>query len=125
MPGGEAVGVDIQPKMIERLRMNAARAGITNLTAILGDATACPVPEATFDLVFMCTALGEIPVRAAALAECHRALKPGGRFSVTEIALDPHYQSRSTVRRLADEAGFRFVAIEGGWWFYTANFLRP
>jgi ubiquinone/menaquinone biosynthesis C-methylase UbiE len=125
MPGGEVVGIDIQPKMIERLRRNAARAGVTNLTVILGDATQPHVPEATFDLAFLCTTLGEIPDRTAALAQCHRALKPGGLLSITEVILDPHYQSRSTVRRLAEEAGFQFVSTEGGWWFYTASFMRP
>src|ERR1700732_3671435 len=38
LPGGEAVGIDIQPGMIERLKLKAAKVGMTNLTAILGDA---------------------------------------------------------------------------------------
>jgi ubiquinone/menaquinone biosynthesis C-methylase UbiE len=125
LPGGEVIGIDIQPKMVERLRRNAEKAGVTNLTVILGDATQPHVPEESFDLVFLCTALGEIPDRTAALAQCHRALKPGGRLSITELILDPHYQSRSTVQRLAEGAGFRFESIEGGWWFYTASFIKP
>jgi ubiquinone/menaquinone biosynthesis C-methylase UbiE len=124
MPGGEVVGIDIQPKMIERLEATAKATGITNLSTILGDATQCLVPEATFDLVFLCTVLGEIPDRAAALTQCYRALKSGGRLSITEIVLDPHYQSRSTVRRFAETAGFQFDSIQGGWWFYTANFIK-
>lgn len=125
LPGGEVVGIDIQPKMIERLEKNAARAGVTNLTVIPGDATRPHVPESSFDLVFLCTTLGEIPDRAAALAQSFRALRSGGRLSVTELIPDPHYQSRSTVRRHAEAAGFRFVSIEGGWWFYTATFVKP
>jgi len=125
LPGGEVVGIDIQPKMIERLRRNAEKAGVTNLTVILGDATQPHVPEATFDVAFMCTTLGEIPDRSAVLAQCLRALKPGGRLSITEVILDLHYQSRSTVRRLAEGAGLHFESIEGGWWFYTANFAKP
>src|SRR5262249_42727945 len=85
LPGGLAVGIDIQPGMIERLKVRAERAGVTNLQAILGDATGPHVPEASFDLAFLCTALGEIPDRAAALGQCHRALKPGGVLAVTEI----------------------------------------
>ena len=123
-PGGEVVGIDIQPKMVERLRRNVGKAGVTDATVILGDATQPHVPEATFDLAFLCTALGEIPDRSAALTHCYRALKPGGRLSVTELMLDPHYQSRSTVRRLAEGAGFRLVSIQGRWWRYTANFVR-
>jgi ubiquinone/menaquinone biosynthesis C-methylase UbiE len=125
MPGGEAVGIDIQPKMIERLRARAAAAGVSNLTAIVGDATHAHVPEKTFDLAFLCEALGEIPDRAAALAQCHRAVKPGGRLAITELAGDPHYQRQSTVRRLAEAAGFRFKSARGRWWLYTAEFVKP
>ena len=125
LPGGEAVGIDVQPGMIERLKFRANQAGITNLTAILGDATQLLVPEGSFDLVFVCTALGEIPDRAAALGQCYRALKAGGILSVTEKFPDPHYQARSTVKRLAEEAGFVFQSTQGGRWFYTANFMKP
>ena len=125
LPGGEAVGIDIQPGMIEWLKVRADRAGVTNLQAILGDATRPHVPEASFDLVFLCTALGEIPDRAAALAQCYRALKPGGILSVSEIFGDPHYQRRSVVQRLAEAAGFRLQSIQGGWWMFTANFVKP
>jgi SAM-dependent methyltransferase len=124
-PAGEAVGIDIQRGMIERLKSNAARANVTNLTAIVGDATQPHVPDASFDLVFLCTVLGEVPDRGAALTQAFRALKPGGTLSVTEMIGDPHYQSRSTVQRLAEEAGFRPQSIQGHWWFYTANFLKP
>jgi ubiquinone/menaquinone biosynthesis C-methylase UbiE len=125
LPGGEAVGIDIQPKMIERLKARAAAAGVSNLVAILGDATHAHVPAGTFDLAFLCTALGEVPDRAAVLAQCHRALKPGGVLSITELAGDPHYQWRGTVRRLAEAAGFRFKSVQGSWLRYTAEFVKP
>ncbi len=124
-PGGEAVGIDIQPGMIDRLKKQAGEAGIKNLTAILGDATQPHVEEASFDLVFLVTTLGEIPDRAAALRESYRALKPGGVLSVTELFGDPHYESPSTVQRLAAQAGFQQSSIQGRWWFYTANFRKP
>ncbi len=124
-PGGEAWGIDIQPGMIRQLEQRAKEAGITNLTAVLGDATQPHVEEASFDLVFLVTTLGEIPDRSAALVQSFKALRPGGRLSITEIFGDPHYQSRSTVRRLAEEVGFRFEQINGGWWFYTAKFSKP
>ena len=124
LPGGEAVGIDIQPKMIERLKRRAHAEGVTNLATIVGDATNPLVPEASCDIVFLCTALGEIPNRNAALAQCYRALKPKGVLSISEMFGDPHYQTRSVVRRLAGEAGFRFQSVEGGWWLYTANFVK-
>jgi SAM-dependent methyltransferase len=125
LPGGEAVGIEIQPAMIERLERRADQAGVTNLKVILGDATQSHVPESSFDLVFMCTVLGEIPDRAAALTRCYRALKPRGILSITEMFGDPHYQRQSVVRRLAEDAGFRLESVRGGWWLFTADFVKP
>jgi SAM-dependent methyltransferase len=124
-PGGEAVGIDIQPGMIDRLKACAEREGVTNLTTIVGDATRPHVPESSFDVVFLCTVVGEIPDRAAALKQCYRALKPGGILSITEMIGDPHYQSRSTLRRLAEPEGFQLQSIHGNWWMFTANFMKP
>jgi ubiquinone/menaquinone biosynthesis C-methylase UbiE len=125
LPGGEAVGIDIQAGMLERLKRRAEKANVANLTAILGDATQPHVAEGSFDLVYLCTVLGEVPDRPAVLKQAFRALKPGGLLSITEMFGDPHYQSRSTVQRLAEEAGFQLHSIEGKVWFFTANFTKP
>lgn len=124
LPGGEVVGLDIQPGMIERLKARATRAGVSNLTTILGDATRSHFPPEGFDVAYFCTVLGEIPDREAALRQCHAALKPGGLLSITEIFPDPHYQSRATVQRLAEAAGFRLKETRGPWYFFTANFVK-
>lgn len=125
LPGGEVVGIDIQPGMVERLKERAKAANISNLTAILGDATQPIVPEASFDVAFLVTTLGEIPDRAAALAQCFRALKSRGILSISEMLPDPHYQSKATVKRLAEEAGFQLQSVEGGMWLFTASFVKP
>jgi ubiquinone/menaquinone biosynthesis C-methylase UbiE len=125
LPSGEAVGIDIQPPMFERLKRRADAAGIINLKAILGDASQAQVPEASFDIVFLCAAPGEIPDRTAPPAQCYRALKREGLLAITEMFGDPHYQPRSVVKRLAEEAGFRFQFIQDGWWLFTAQFIKP
>jgi ubiquinone/menaquinone biosynthesis C-methylase UbiE len=125
MPGGEVIGIDMQQGMLDRLTRNAREKGVTNLTTICGDATTPHVPAASCDIVMLCEVLGEIPDRAAALAQCFRALKPGGVLSVTELLGDPHYQFRSKLKRMAAQAGFRLKSIDGGWWIYTASFIKP
>lgn len=125
LPGGEVVGIDIQPGMIERLKIRAKSANVKNLTAILGDATQPVVAEGSFDVSIIVTTLGEIPDRSAVLEQCFRALNPGGVLSTTEMLHDPHYQSRATVKRLAEEAGFRLQSVQGGAWLFTANFVKP
>jgi|688.fasta_scaffold120024_3 ubiquinone/menaquinone biosynthesis C-methylase UbiE len=125
LPHGEVVGIDIQPGMIERLKERASRHNVINLTAIEGDATQPFEFEASFDLVFLVTTLGEIPDRAAAISQCFRVLKPGGILSISEMLPDPHYQSQATVKRLAEAVGFKLQSIQGGVCLFTANFVKP
>lgn len=125
LPGGRAIGVDVQPKMIERLTARAKAAGVSNLTAQVGNATRLELADGTFDLVYMCTVLGEVPDRAAAMAECARVLKPGGTLAITEIIGDPHYQSRSRVKQLAEAAGLILHSEKGNWRIYTALYQKP
>lgn len=125
LPNGDAVGIDIQSGMIEHLKARAKQDADGNLTAILGDGTQPHVPEVSFDVAILCTVLGEIPDRAAVLSQCYRALKSGGTLSITEMFGDPHYQSRSTVLRLAENAGFHLQAVLGHWWLFTATFIKP
>jgi cyanophycinase-like exopeptidase len=72
----------------------------------------------------MVTVLGEIPDRQAALQEVTDALKPGGLLSVTEVVVDPHFQTRGAVRRLAATAGLREVAFFGNRLGFTLNFEK-
>ena len=123
LPLGEAVGVDIQPGMIDRLRERSARAGLTNVVAIVGDASIA-APPGHFDIVILAHVLGEIPDRDAALAGCFRALTPGGIVSISEIALDPHFVSQRDVETLAKRAGFHHRETLGSWVSFTANFER-
>ena len=110
--------------MLEKLQTRAARQGVSNLTLVLGDATEPHFNPGTIDLVYLCTALGEIPDRLATLEQSYEVLRSDGRLSITEMFQDPHYQSRSTVRQLAEAAGFRLETAIGPWYFYTANFVK-
>jgi len=124
LPGGEVFGLDIQPGMLSRLQARAERAGLSNLTMVLGDASRSNFPPGSFDIIYMVTVLGEIPDKQAALRECWAALRPGGRLSITEILPDPHYQLAGKVRQLAEAAGFQFEASCGPLYFRTQNFTR-
>lgn len=123
-PHGEAVGVDIQPGMIAQLKTRAAAAGVTNLVGMVADATTM-APPGEFDTVVIALALGEIPDREATLRRCLHVLKPGGVLSITEMVPDPHFVPQRTVRRLAEQAGFRHQSTQGSWLSFTANFEKP
>jgi ubiquinone/menaquinone biosynthesis C-methylase UbiE len=102
-----------------------ANTKITNITLELGDITTEQVlPVSSFDRAWLVTVLGEIPDRTAALANLFRVLKPGGTLSITEIFVDPHYQHRSLVIRLARMAGFEPTEYWGSWLAFTQNFIK-
>ena len=121
-PGGEVVAIDVQQGMLDRAKQRADAANVRNirfLQAHVGEG-ALDVPPA--DRAILVTVLGEIPNREAALRAIFAALKPGGFLSITEIAFDPHFQTRATATRLALAAGFREKAFYGNRIAYTLHF---
>jgi ubiquinone/menaquinone biosynthesis C-methylase UbiE len=124
LPGGRAIGVELQQDMIDKLQQKLKRDDPGNLELIRADAARAVLPGESADVVYLCTVLGEIPDRRAALKHCYSALRPGGRLSITEIIGDPHYQTVAKVRELAFDAGFEFEDITSSWRMYTANFRR-
>ena len=124
-PTGQVLAVDLQPAMLERLQARLEAQSIRNVRTQRAALGAGTLPRDSFDRAFLVTVLGEIPDRLSALREILTALKPGGILSLTEVFPDPHYQSRRTVRRLAEAAGFRVVEVLGSWRAFTANLARP
>jgi SAM-dependent methyltransferase len=72
LPDGAWVGLDNSPTMLE-----LAPAG-----GVLGEATALPFPDESFDGVAILYVLYHLPDPRLALAEAHRVMRPGGLISV-------------------------------------------
>ena len=125
-PQGRVLAVDVQQKMLDTVRARAQAANLENVSlqkVALGEGDFHE--QNAFDRAFLTTVLGEIPNQLPALREIHAALKPGGILSVSEIMLDPHYQSPSRARGLAEQAGFRFDRQFGNAFKLTAHFVKP
>lgn len=123
---GKVVALDIQPEMLHKLQMRAAQESLTNIQTKMGAIGCGEFKEQNlFDRAFLTTVLGEIPKRENALQEIYAALKPGGILSVTEVLIDPHYQSRATVQRLAKQAGFRVQQEWGNVLNFTMHLAKP
>lgn len=86
-PEGRVLGVDMVPAMVERARAAAARLGATNVEFRLGEIEQLPVDDASVDVVISNCVLNLVPDKARAFAEIRRVLRPGGRFSVSDIVL--------------------------------------
>ena len=124
-PRGRVVALDIQMKMLDKMKKRAEASGLTNIETVLGGIGQGVLKCDSFDLAFLVTVLGEVPDREAALGEIYTALKPGGIVSITEAIPDPHYQSRDSVYSLAQAAGFRPLHYHGNWLTFTVNFVKP
>ena len=124
-PAGRVVGLDLQPGMLARAKAKTAAAGCTNVAFIAAALGEGKLPVNQFDRAVLVTVLGEIPDRAAAIAELFGALKPGGILAIVEVIFDPHFQSRKTVTTLAVSTGFRERAFFGHSLAYVIHFEKP
>jgi SAM-dependent methyltransferase len=84
-PGGEVVGVDMTPAMLEKARRAAEESGLQNLEFRLGYAETMPIEDGWADVVISNGVLNLVPDKTAALQEMARVLKPGGRLQIGDI----------------------------------------
>lgn len=87
-PTGGVIGVDMTPEMLTTARVNADEAGLTNVEFREGLLEALPVETGWADVVISNGVLNLVPDKAAALAEMHRVLRPGGRLLAADIVLE-------------------------------------
>jgi len=100
LPAGTRwIGIEPNPYMHERLRQNAAAAGIT-ANVQEGSADALPVEDGSVDCVISTLVLCSVPDVAATLGEIARVLKPGGTFYFIEHVAAP----RGTLLRRVQDA---------------------
>lgn len=84
-PSGHVHGVDFAEEMVEKARANADELGYENVTFEVGDIEQLPVEDKRFDVVLSNCVLNLVPDKRAAFAQMYQALRPGGRFSVSDI----------------------------------------
>jgi ubiquinone/menaquinone biosynthesis C-methylase UbiE len=82
-PEGAIVAVDRSPQMLALARRRCE--GLGHVTFHEGEATSLPVEDGGFDAAFSVQVLEYVQEIDAALAEMHRALRPGGRAVVWDV----------------------------------------
>ena len=88
-PGATLHAVDLWAEGIERLKEEASREGLHNVTALVADVgKSIPLDDDSVDLCLVATALHDLiqdGTHQGAIREIKRDLRPDGRLAVTEF----------------------------------------
>jgi ubiquinone/menaquinone biosynthesis C-methylase UbiE len=107
-----ALGLDVSPQAIERLRIKAANEGITNLQLRIGRAEETILCEACADFVFFSIVLHDFYEPTEVLANAAKMLKPGGKLVNLDWEKEPMELGPPVHIRFTKEKAIKL--IEGG-----------
>ena len=84
--GGPAILTDINEQMLDVARQRAGKLGADDVTIMVVDAEAIPLPDSSVDRVTIAFGLRNCTDKAAVLREAWRVLRPGGQFHCLEFS---------------------------------------
>lgn len=89
-PTGEAIGLDVEPAMVDYMKADAKRLGAKNYKARLVKPDDPELAPRSVDVIFFCDTLHHIfEHRVAYFRRLAAALKPGGRVVVIDLKKKP------------------------------------